>query len=42
MQAPNFLLRDIRNQRRHGTTINQSITTKDIGSLKDLKKARSS
>ncbi len=41
MHNPSFLLRDVRNMKKN-QMINQPATSKDIGSIKDLKKARSS
>lgn len=41
MHNPGVLLRDIRNMKKHNT-LTLSMTAKDIGSSKDLKKARSS
>jgi hypothetical protein len=41
MHSPSFLLRDVRNMKKN-QMISQSMTSKDIGSIKDLKKARSS
>lgn len=41
MHSASFLLRDVRNMKKT-EKISQSMTSKDIGSIKDLKKARSS
>lgn len=41
MHSPSVLLRDVRNIRKNNTLL-LSMTSKDIGSTKDLKKARSS
>lgn len=41
MHSPSVLLRDMRNMKKNNTLL-LSMTSKDIGSTKDLKKARSS
>lgn len=41
MHSPGVLLRDIRNMKKN-STLNIPMTSKDITSVKDLKKARSS
>ena len=40
MHSPSVLLRDVRNIRKNNTLL-LSMTSKDLGSAKDLKKARS-
>jgi hypothetical protein len=41
MHSPSVLLRDIRNIKKNGT-LNLPMTSKDLGSAQDVKKARSS
>lgn len=41
MHNPSVLFRDVRNLKRNNTLLH-TMTSKDIGSAKDLKKARSS